>query len=1322
MMIILLSCNVYGACPQDDASLVLFSSLSGWNTLNSALTITQRVKVDQSPTNKLKSITIKNGGALIFDDKNLNLDLDYILVESGGEFIMGSDSCPIQNKIIITFYGDRTTDNIIGTDLFDNQVAGAKGIAFFTGSKYQMFGAVNGPSWTLLSQTASKGSQTIQLKNNVSWKVGDSIVIASTDYGEILDYRGTIPKALEWKRGIAFPDQNEERKVSAIQNGGLTIVLDRPLNYTHFVKDYTTAEVGLLTRNIVLRGDPSSDQSEFGGHVFIRLVEKGQMQGVEFTKLGQRGVMGRYSVHFHIMGEKAFKVSDQIFLKDCSIHHAFQRCVTLHDSNGILVENNVCFDTFGHQYFLEDGTEMGNKLINNIGIRPRPVADDKQIIPSDSDVSVFWITNPNNTFIGNRAVGGRFGFWFTMPKDATGASAGKYGTENFYVRPRWQPLGAFKFNVAHSTTGNGFEIDNMEKSDGTTELAGYNPLIGPYPKGVETWELKSIDAIFEGLIAFKNRGYGVWARGGPLVFKNLTLFDNMNQMNSPPGPSIIMDSVMIGETENTGDSSFRPTVDVGGRSRPRLWSTNTEIIKGYETYDNGGPQILRNVLFKNLMTNEYRYAGALGSLSNAPFKHQTRNRYAEIKFENANRYYVSTELYDGNKGTNILDIDGSVTDLKPSGWIVTNESITLFNGCVPKPEWNAYKCPVFAEGYGQLRVTNVDVTATNIVGADGKSYPDLANPSKKVVRMNFVDMLRGHSIPALGATSGGTPRLTLLANVIMRGFYTIRPAYDTPTPAKIEVSLESNADRDWIIFSAQYPRGTQFTITSAVWSGQVTALSAASSLQEVVADRSKYFYDSESEHLFIKLENKAGKSGFSERWGFTDYNYDGFVITINAACPGNRCAPSAYRLPENVKYYHLKYIKEERYIANLQTCQQSTITTVANDAAGQGIAYAFFSPSSRTLDVAVHHDLTKIVTKIEVGIGEAGAERRLIPLHKISPYSLSRFSFDISYDEWVSLVKGEMFIKISTTQYPNGHLRGQLHCNNGKSSTGTPSCSLPPPLPKASACDSIDNNLMFNIYREAEDIKGWPYWDLWVWNGPNTDTANTSVNANYNVAPICGKSSFKFGLQSGGIQIAKHNAPTQTPNPIIDSSVFKYFEFFVKSLSGPLSLTLTFKDLSSDLAAIKITSEYIQHYKIDDTKVTRVRIPVSDLKFKSVKQNVQYIVITLTDRTSYKEFLIDNMRFVTNNATDSSTTSIVTNNDIKGVTSICGTQVTDPDPFTYIINDVSALPSFVMASDKPQDSSKPQPGKSNTASTIIGSGATALLLFIIYLLNTIAVY
>jgi len=56
------------------------------------------------------------------------------------------------------------------------------------------------------------------------------------------------------------------------------------------------------------------------------------------------------------------------------------------------------------------------QLVDNVGIRMRPIIEKQFVtVPTDSAPSVFWITNPNNSFVGNHAVGGKFGFWYSMP-------------------------------------------------------------------------------------------------------------------------------------------------------------------------------------------------------------------------------------------------------------------------------------------------------------------------------------------------------------------------------------------------------------------------------------------------------------------------------------------------------------------------------------------------------------------------------------------------------------------------------------------------------------------------------------------------------------------------------------------------------------------------------------------------------------------------------------------------------------------------------------------------------------------------------------------
>jgi cell migration-inducing and hyaluronan-binding protein len=161
-----------------------------------------------------------------------------------------------------------------------------------------------------------------------------------------------------------------------------------------------------------------------------------------------QGLLARYPVHFHLFGERSGQGN---FVKDCAIHDNYQRCVVIHDSNGITVQNNVAYHTFGHAIFLEDGGEMSNLLDHNLVVSVFAAPTAQRVIPSDDSSSAFWITNLNNTITNNVAVSGHHGFWLALPQHPTGLSATKYANNNM-VWPVNIPLKTFDSNVAHRHT------------------------------------------------------------------------------------------------------------------------------------------------------------------------------------------------------------------------------------------------------------------------------------------------------------------------------------------------------------------------------------------------------------------------------------------------------------------------------------------------------------------------------------------------------------------------------------------------------------------------------------------------------------------------------------------------------------------------------------------------------------------------------------------------------------------------------------------------------------------------------------------------------
>jgi cell migration-inducing and hyaluronan-binding protein len=112
----------------------------------------------------------------------------------------------------------------------------------------------------MMDETAEIGDTTIKMLHKLEdWLVGDEIVIATTD---------------------SNPNNAERRIIKTITtvNQKSILTFDKPLLNRHYsaVETYGTeqfsmrCEVGLLTRNILIRGNPAdSIDSEYGAHLMI---------------------------------------------------------------------------------------------------------------------------------------------------------------------------------------------------------------------------------------------------------------------------------------------------------------------------------------------------------------------------------------------------------------------------------------------------------------------------------------------------------------------------------------------------------------------------------------------------------------------------------------------------------------------------------------------------------------------------------------------------------------------------------------------------------------------------------------------------------------------------------------------------------------------------------------------------------------------------------------------------------------------------------------------------------------------------------------------
>ncbi|MBV8673671.1 MAG: hypothetical protein JOZ33_09580, partial [Acidobacteriaceae bacterium] len=294
---------------------------------------------------------------------------------------------------------------------------GAKGIRLGT---IETSPADSSTSWVRLNQNlhggGSNGGETSFYVDRPlpTWGNGDHIVVTATDYLPGHTEEFVISNVTTDATGTKITiDTSQPAPMNAVQNPHWgqgydysSVVAkhscdpDHPFDPVHpcvgpipdpNLKGISTlpsnqietrAIVALLTRSIriasegapaVLPRDPDSAHfpatanNYYGGHTIIReAFNSYEVQGVEFYQLGQGGAIGRYPIHFHM--DRSVPQPDVTtlnlgtYVADCSIVDSMTRFITVHATQGVTLARNVGYKSIGHGFYLEDATEMNNRL------------------------------------------------------------------------------------------------------------------------------------------------------------------------------------------------------------------------------------------------------------------------------------------------------------------------------------------------------------------------------------------------------------------------------------------------------------------------------------------------------------------------------------------------------------------------------------------------------------------------------------------------------------------------------------------------------------------------------------------------------------------------------------------------------------------------------------------------------------------------------------------------------------------------------------------------------------------------------------------------
>jgi hypothetical protein len=171
----------------------------------------------------------------------------------------------------------------------------------------------------------------------------------------------------------------------------------------------------------------------------------GRIENAEFFNVGQSFQIGRYPIHFHMIGEVT-----KSYIRGNAIHQSFNRATTIHGTKYLTIERNVIYHCKGHNVFIEDGVETNNNVFYNLIVQ---VQASHSILNTDQTPAGIWLTNPNNKIVGNHIAGGaRYGIWYDLQKNSIGPSASSA------ICPIHQKLGEFRDNVAHSVGRYGLRL------------------------------------------------------------------------------------------------------------------------------------------------------------------------------------------------------------------------------------------------------------------------------------------------------------------------------------------------------------------------------------------------------------------------------------------------------------------------------------------------------------------------------------------------------------------------------------------------------------------------------------------------------------------------------------------------------------------------------------------------------------------------------------------------------------------------------------------------------------------------------------------------
>ena len=891
------------ACPFNEEGLTEWSTL--FSDASGTLTLPANTKVVVGAGSfvggaRYEKIVVPETSELVFRDAGITLVVRALVV--AGKLRIGSPTCRMEGPIKIVFWGAR------GDSATHLNGYGSKGLAVVGTGEADIFGRRFAPTWTRLARKARGGDDRVYLQEAVNWYVGQEVVVLTT-----------IPDDTD----IDTPNQNEVMTVKAVGDGGRVVQFTSELQHSHYAGTEYQGEVALLSRHVMLEGEPDADG--YGGHLVVA-GKRGRVSGVASRYMGQTNIMARYPFHFHLIGGGSGS-----YFSDNVARDTYFRCFTVHGTHDAVITENVAFNATGSCYYVEDGVEENNTFSYNMAAyvktigkaasgssqggekvtqdsNPGGLLSGKRLQPADASASGFYFSNAYNSIIGNIASGGWTGFGFPgfpLP-------IGDHKDDNF--EPRARPTKEFRGNTAHSTgwywgaTGAVYVGGVLKYKDSAKTILEWqsgrearNTRLETVP-GIAAWKGTPLWMQFNNTLVYASKkGILHWGSRVDIdgfefhdVGRSVTLFGeawlgngivNGASGNTEAGFAdkhhdgfqfydISVKSVVTGvEFRNYQKATCRNSVTVGSTD----WPHDDEKCAA----TNPGPHF--NIIWSGLYHSD-------------EFKPQQISAVNNIKYTNVDRdLLVSLKIVEtgASRFFNFIDFDGSAT-LEGYPTIVGSNKDwwNVCHDCRYESAWQTWLCPKKPAGIEEREVAHIKVLTPDITPGNGGIGKSGVCQAKDTSTQDWSNCNVGYiALWKQGAGDTRTRKAEITQNagitgVTGTGWYMW---LDGGAPKMFTLYPEQVSRSSTLRFATSYPSGTTFTVTAEhEWDSKlnIEPFTLAASVADVVANPvGKYYFD--GTHLILRptLPDKYSDETRFERGGAWVYDrYGPYSIKVVASC------------------------------------------------------------------------------------------------------------------------------------------------------------------------------------------------------------------------------------------------------------------------------------------------------------------------------------------------------------------------------------------------------------------------------------------------------